>query len=235
MNEIENSWDQKATQWKKLVGDKGDNNRIYNSDPVLWKFVGNPKGLNVLDAGCGTGYLSIQLAEIAASVVGIDLSGNMIKEAKTLAEEKNSNVDFRVDSCMELKTIADNSMDMVVSNYVLMDLPDLASAVKNFYRVLKNGGKAVLVFSHPYSSGLTESENYFDEIKKIDRWGEFDSDFIFFHRPLSQYWQSFRQAGFIVEDFDEPVAKDPNAPGFKQEWTKKYRKTPWSVAFLLRK
>lgn len=54
-DEITECWDEKAVQWKKLVGQRGDNNRFFNSDPVLWDFVGAAEGKSVLDAGCGTG------------------------------------------------------------------------------------------------------------------------------------------------------------------------------------
>jgi ubiquinone/menaquinone biosynthesis C-methylase UbiE len=235
MDEITKCWDDKAAQWKQWVGERGDNNRFFHSDPVLWKFAGNIEGLKVLDAGCGTGYLSILLAEKAASVIGIDISANMIQEAKAMAKEKNRNVEFRVDSCSALNSIGNEAMDLIVSNYVLMDLPCLTEAIENFYRVLKPQGAAVCIFGHPFSSDLAEEENYFDEVKRTDRWGPFDSDFIFFHRPLSYYWNTFRKAGFKIEEFDEPVAQDPTVPGFKQEWIKSYRKQPWSVAFRLRK
>jgi ubiquinone/menaquinone biosynthesis C-methylase UbiE len=235
MDEIAECWDEKAVQWKKLVGQRGDNNRFFNSDPILWDFVGSVEGKSVLDAGCGTGYLSVLLAQKSASVIGVDVSKNMIHEAKSYAQENKIEIDFRVDSCSELKTILNESMDVVVANYVLMDVPNLPQTINNFYRVLKSGGKCVVVFSHPSFDELSEEEMYFDEIKKTDRWGPFDSDFIYFHRPLNYYWKVFRKSGFLIEEFDEPLAKDPNVVGFKEEWRKNYRKRPWSVAFLLRK
>lgn len=235
MDEITKCWDDKAAQWKKWVGENGDNNRRFNSDPVLKKFAGNVHGKRVLDAGCGTGYLSISLALEGAEVIGVDLSPKMIEEATSLAVEKDSNARFRIDSCEELHTIPGASIDLLVSNYVLMDLPNLQNAANSIYRVLVSGGFAVCVFGHPFSSELKENENYFDEVKKVDRWGPFDSDLVFFHRPISQYWRAFRDAGLEIVDFDEPVAQDPSIPGFKEEWKTSYRKKPWSVAFKLKK
>lgn len=235
MDEIKNCWDQKANQWKKWIGDLGDNNRFFTSDPVLWKFAGNISGLKVLDAGCGTGYLSILMAQKGATVTGVDISPNMILEAQSMAAEKNVKIDFRVDSCEDLNTFESESFDLIVSNYVLMDLPNLDAAISNFHRTLKNDGRVVCVFAHPFMSGLGEEENYFDEVRKVERWGPFDTDFIFFHRPMSQYWKSFKKAGFLIEDFEEPVVQDPTVPGFKEQWLKNYRKKPTSLSFLLRK
>ncbi|MGE4132877.1 MAG: class I SAM-dependent methyltransferase [Bdellovibrionales bacterium] len=235
MDEIAKCWDDKAAQWKQWVGESGDNNRRFNSDPVLKKFAGDVRGKKILDAGCGAGYLAISMARDGAEVIGVDLSQKMIQEAASLALEKKSTARFRVDSCEELGTVPDASIDILVSNYVLMDLPNLQNAVNSIYRVLTPRGVAVCVIGHPFGSELKESENYFDEVKKVDRWGPFDSDFIFFHRPLSQYWKAFREAGLEIVDFDEPVAQNPNIDGFKDEWKATYRKRPWSVAFKLTK
>ena len=59
-------WNRVAHDWDRQVGDSGDKNRRLNSDPVLWSFMGDVRGRSVLDAGCGTGYLSRQLHERGA-------------------------------------------------------------------------------------------------------------------------------------------------------------------------
>jgi len=94
-------WNRVAADWRSQVGDDGDGNRVLNSDPVLWKFAGDVNGLMVLDAGCGTGYLSKKLRDQGARVTGIDFSERMIEIART----QNPDMDFRVDSCSELVTL----------------------------------------------------------------------------------------------------------------------------------
>jgi len=49
----------------------------------------NTKGKRILDIGCGTGRMSIQLAEKGAYVVGIDFSQDMIDRANAIAKEKD--------------------------------------------------------------------------------------------------------------------------------------------------
>ena len=63
LEEARRCWNLLADDWRIQVGDEGDSNRRLNSDPVLWEFVGGVCGLAVLDAGCGTGYLSRKLRE----------------------------------------------------------------------------------------------------------------------------------------------------------------------------
>jgi SAM-dependent methyltransferase len=238
-------WDNVADDWRIQVGDDGDGNRRLNSDPVLWKFLGDVDGLAVLDAGCGTGYLAAKLRDRGARVTGIDFSDRMLGIARSLCV----GIDFRLDSCSELHTLGDEQFDAIVANYVLMDTPDLRGTMRAFSRVLKSGGMAVVVFSHPCfpqgratrpAGGTSVSYGwefpYFSETKRLDPpWAHFTSEFIWFHRPLSDYWKAFTSAGFGVEDFEEPrITEDRfHLPGAEKALANRDR--PYSVAFKLRK
>src|SRR5882724_10986328 len=123
-DEVRDFWNRVADDWQIQVGAAGDRNRILNSDPVLWAFAGDVGGLRVLDAGCGTGYLSKQLKDRGALVTGVDVSERMIEIART----EYPGIEFRVDSCAGLDTIADAHFDLLISNYVLMDVPNLEGA-----------------------------------------------------------------------------------------------------------
>ena len=72
-------WNNLADDWLIQVGDEGDRNRIQNSDPVLWQFAGSVDGLQVIDAGCGTGYLSNKLYLQGANVIGVDFAPGCLK------------------------------------------------------------------------------------------------------------------------------------------------------------
>lgn len=243
--EVAAFWDRVADDWDIQVGDAGDQNRRFNSDPVLWRMLGDVAGRDVLDAGCGTGYLSRQLAAKGARIVGIDVAPKMI----AIAQGHAPGIDFRVDSCTELATVGDALFDLIVANYVLMDTPDLDAAVVSFHRVLRPGGAAVLIFSHPcfpqgaaHAGGADGVEyrwdfSYFDESRRVDPpWKHFRSEFIWFHRPLSQYWRAFAAAGFEVVDFDEPrITEDRYAQIDDPRSLHKLRSRPFSVAFRLRK
>ena len=244
--ETRHFWNRVAHDWDIQVGDTGDSNRILNSDPVLWRFAGKVAGATVLDAGCGTGYLSRKLHACGAHGIGVDFSDKMIRIARSKAEH----IDFRVDSCSELGTVDDASIDIVIANYVLMDIPDLTGALRAFFRVLRPGGSLVAVFSHPcFPQGrATGPDNdgsvtyhwrfpYFRCQKCIDPpWGHFTSEFIWFHRPLSDYWKAFLQAGFEVVDFEEPrVSGDRYHLAKNQGELNDIKSRPYSVAFKLNK
>ena len=244
LTETRDFWNRVAADWQIQVGTDGDRNRRLNSDPVLWRLLGDVSGLTVLDAGCGTGYLSRKLHERGAQVTGVDLAENMI----AIARERSPGLDYRVDSCTRLETLGNDLFDRLVSNYVLMDLPDLAAALRSFHRVLKPDGLAILVFSHPcFPQGMAERNGetihyqwpfpYFEERKIVDPpWGHFTSDFIWFHRPLSAYWKAFGDAGFSVVDLEEPrILDDRFGHAASPEELLNARTRPCSIAFKLRK
>jgi SAM-dependent methyltransferase len=239
-------WNRVADDWRIQVGEDGDGNRILNSDPVLWAFAGDVKGHTVLDAGCGTGYLSKKLHDRGARVTGIDFAERMIE----IARAHNPDIDFRVDSCAELRTLDDEYFDLVIANYVLMDTPDLHGTLHAFHRVLKPDGVAVLIFSHPcFPQGrATVSEDgeviqygwnfsYFEQRKYVDLpWAHFTAEFIWFHRPLSDYWKAFKAAGFVVVDFEEPrITAERYHLAKNARQLKNCQTRPTSVAFKLQK
>jgi len=242
-DDIRQFWDRVAEGWDQQVGLDGDTNRILNSDPVLWAMAGDVQGLRVLDAGCGTGYLTAHLHARGAIVTGIDLSERMIG----IARARHPQLEFRVDSVSQLQTVSDADFDLIVANYVLMDTPELDGTLRAFTRVLRGGGKAVVVFSHPcFPQGraggaggptitYTWDFPYFDEQRRVDPpWGHFTSEFIWFHRPLSAYWKAFQRAGFRVTEFDEPRVQPERyhlAPSEKKLSASRQR--PYSVAFRL--
>ncbi len=245
-SELAHHWDIKAEEWDIQVGEAGDYNRRYSSDPVLWRLLGDVAGHDVLDAGCGTGYLSRQLAARGARVTGIDISPEMIRVAQSKA---GAGVHYAVDDLSSLRAVRDGGFDAVVSNYVLMDLPDVDGAARAIRRVLRPGGRAVAVFSHPCFpldqldrvQGRQEVRfrwdgSYFEERRlEAPPWRHFTSPFVHFHRPLSRYWQAFVAAGLRVEAFEEPVidAATADALALTPERRWEIRSAPCSVAFRL--
>ena len=79
--------------------------------------------------------------------------------------------------------------------------------------------------------------NYFERRKRVDPpWKHFTTEFIWFHRPLSDYWKSFTEAGFVVREFEEPRLTEDRAHLAPSEKDRRsHQERPYSVAFRLRK
>ncbi len=241
------SWNDKARDWHVQVGTEGDRNRRINSDPVLWRFAGDVQGLDVLDAGCGTGYLAIKLARKGANVQAVDFSPAMVDVARENAVAAKISFRLEVDSICELGTCETAAFDLVISNYVLMDCADLDGAMAQFHRVLRPGGRVIAIFSHPCFDLAEVSEHpaggpvyhwsssYYEERREESSWGDFTSPFVFYHRPLNRYWKCFQAHGFRVTDFDEPVAQPPYPADMTPRQIHRTSTRPFSVAFQLTK
>jgi SAM-dependent methyltransferase len=107
----------------------------------------NANDLSVLEVGCGLGTDGAQFAKAGAKYTGIDLTDAAIDLAKRRFELFNLAGTFRVADAERL-LFANNSFDIVYSHGVLHHTPDTAAAVREIHRVLRPGGKAVVMLYH---------------------------------------------------------------------------------------
>jgi len=96
----------------------------------------------LLDVGCGTGAASRTVAEMGASVVGVDLSPKMVKEAMSLAGT-SENLAFEV-ADVEHLPFPDGRFTAVLCSNAFHHYPDPAGAAAEMSRVLAPGGRLAL-------------------------------------------------------------------------------------------
>ncbi len=101
-------------------------------------------GKRVLDAGCGTGYGSAELAQSAAAVTGVDISAEAIEYAR--ASYPIAGLEFLEASCMAIPS-PDHSFDMIVAFEVIEHLADYRGFLNECARVVAPEG--VLIVSSP--------------------------------------------------------------------------------------
>lgn len=107
-----------------------------------------PGGFVVADLGCGTGVVAAELARHVRQVIGVDNSPEMLKAAKKRVA-KLENVDLRRGELSALP-IDDATCDAALLLLVLTYLPDPQPALREMARILKPGGKAVIVDLLPH-------------------------------------------------------------------------------------
>ena len=106
------------------------------------------KGLRALDAGCGQGRISIEMAARGALVDAIDLAPEILDKGRAHAEKKGIDpakikwVEGKIPDIM--RNIPDGNYDIVVCTEVLYMIPDQKKALLELARVLRKGGLLVV-------------------------------------------------------------------------------------------
>src|SRR4030065_1833506 len=144
-----------ATDISKKIGYTEDDLQSVPEGANLGRGCGNPvavsslkEGEIVLDLGSGAGFDCFLAANIVGKngkVIGVDMTPEMIEKARENARKGNyENVEFRLGEIENLP-VADNSVDIVISNCVIVLSPDKKRVFSETFRVLKPGGR--LMFS----------------------------------------------------------------------------------------
>jgi ubiquinone/menaquinone biosynthesis C-methylase UbiE len=116
-------------------------------EPFFRDLVGDVRGRNVLDLGCGTGRHSVWLASQGATVTAVDFSQGMLDEARR--KPGADNVRFLAHDLHRRLPFPDATFDLVVSGLVLEHLRELNPFFAEARRVVKRNGRAVVTAMHP--------------------------------------------------------------------------------------
>jgi len=142
------SYDPIAEQYKRS---KLQPWRTYIECFTLMKLIGDPRGLTVLDVGCGEGFYTRMVRERgAAHVTGIDLSHRMIELARTQEAQQRLGIEYVVGDARELP--ATRQFDLVIAAYVLNyahDPQELQMMYDGLGRCVRTGGRFVTVNCSP--------------------------------------------------------------------------------------
>lgn len=134
-------------------------------DRILDLVLGGRGILDALDAGCGTGFLSFELAVRGHRVTGVDFAPAMLAEARRKAAERGASIRFEEADAEQLP-FPSGSFDLVVSRHVLWTLPHPEAAIDEWKRVLRPGGRLAVidgqfdpgVLTHQRENARTSSE-----------------------------------------------------------------------------
>ncbi|MGA3154189.1 MAG: methyltransferase domain-containing protein [Streptosporangiaceae bacterium] len=100
----------------------------------------------VVDLGCGTGQLSLPLAESGAEVLAVDVSSAMVEQLREEARRRGLSYLDAAAVPIERLRLPDRSVDLIVSSYALHHLrdSDKARLVATAFRWLRPGGRLVI-------------------------------------------------------------------------------------------
>ena len=154
----------------------------------LLEYIPQNEKQSILDLGCGTGTLTVQLNNLAKTVIGVDQSESMIKKA----QEQYPNIEFRV--CDALALPFESQFDVVFSNAVFHWIKDHENLLDNIHKVLKP--KGLLVCEFGASGNIATIENAFIKVCQ-DLGYEYKPKFNF---PTTKHFADLlKKKGFIID------------------------------------
>ncbi|MGY5852978.1 MAG: methyltransferase domain-containing protein [Candidatus Thorarchaeota archaeon] len=255
VDSVREQWEANAQSFTTLISNQGTPHHREILNPCVEQLIGNVEGKKLLDAGCGEGYLSRYYSKKGAIVTGIDISNKLIEKCIEITKNEGINSDFKVGDICNLTGISKSEYDLVLCNLVLLNIPCLNDALKEFHRVLRDDGELVFSIVHPafnfYGPGQWEMgekspetkrreglffkvDNYFDEKEYQRYWRtregtRFPQPISFFHRTLSSYFDSLHKSGFTLVNFQEPL------PVTDSDFFDRERRVPFFAVFNARK
>jgi 2-polyprenyl-3-methyl-5-hydroxy-6-metoxy-1,4-benzoquinol methylase len=185
--------------------------------PAVLGLVGEVEGLHVLDAGCGPGPYAEELLARGADVVAVDESEPMVELAKRRLGSRA--VVLRAD-LNESLPFADDAFDVVLCPLVIHHVVDRTATLREFFRVLRIGGRVVLSTQHPTTDWLRKGGSYFDIREEVDVWERDGTSYAvhFWREPLTSLCAAVADAGFLIERLVEPLPADSMRERWPETW-----------------
>jgi ubiquinone/menaquinone biosynthesis C-methylase UbiE len=149
--QVAQHWDRRAAHFDEDFGHSiGSAGERAAWDRILDLVIPAGGMLDALDAGCGTGFLSLELAARGHRVTGIDFAPAMLAAAQKKAAAQHLSIRFEEGDAEQLR-FAPHSFDLVISRHVLWTLPHPEAAIDEWIRVLRPGGRLAVVDGAQYN------------------------------------------------------------------------------------
>ena len=116
---------------------------------ILADALGDAGRLKVLDAGCGPAVMTKLLLDLGHEVTGVDTSQEMLQYGQEMLGDATERVHFQQGSVDDLP-FEDETFDLIISRYVVWTLPDPVKALAEWQRLLKPGGRVLVIDGNWY-------------------------------------------------------------------------------------
>lgn len=232
-------WNADAANWVEFA------ERQWSLEAPQWGTWGNPEselamlpkdmtGLDAIELGCGTGYVSGWMDRRGARVTAVDISTEQLATARRLAKAHDAAIRF-IEGNAEETGLGDASFDFAISEYGASIWCPPEKWLIEAWRLLRPGGRLVFLGNHPLSlicsplDGAPADRALHRPYRGM--WGadwtqvEFEPTGICFNLTIADWWAVLADIGFVVRNYQELYAPD-HAEGTRaaipSDWAKCY-------------
>lgn len=230
------AWDEWATEYVEPA------ERNWSTAEPTWGIFGVPEaqlqmlpadaaGMDVIELGCGAGYVSAWLAMRGAKPVGIDNSEAQLATARRLQQEHGLEFPLLHGNAEEVP-LPDASFDLAISEYGASIWCDPHRWIPEAARLLRPGGRLVFLVNSvlmalcvPDLDGEAATEGLRRAQFGMHRFEWPDDDSVEFHLPHGEMLALLRDTGFDVEELIEvqpPANAETRYPFVTLEWARKW-------------
>ena len=240
-------WNRQADWWV------ASGRRNWNSDEVHWGNWGIPNaqlpllpevmsGLDAIELGCGTAYVSAWMTRRGARCVGVDPSDGQLATARSFIAHYGLEIEL-IHGVAEDVPKPDESFDFAFSEYGAAIWADPYVWIPEAWRLLRPNGRlhflgsstlSMVCASHDDGPTSTTMQRDYFGLHRVE-WTRPEDPSIEFNLPISEWFALFRQTGFVIEDFYEvqaPADAMGEQFGISADWAQRY---PLEQAWRLRK
>ena len=198
--------------------------------PNLIRLLDIKKGMKILDLACGQGFFSRKFVDKGASVTGADIG----KELIAVAQKRSPQIPFHTTPAHKLGFAQGETYDAVVIVLAIQNIGNMDEVFKEAWRVLRKGGRLILVLNHPAfripkrsSWGFSSADK--KQYRRIDGYlsetrvpivmhpGQPESEStVSYHRSMQDYFKALARAGFAVSRLEEWISHKKSQPGPRQ-------------------
>jgi ubiquinone/menaquinone biosynthesis C-methylase UbiE len=211
-------WGDVAAWYDALVGESGSEFHREVVIPGTLRLMAAAAGESAIDVACGQGVLCRVLQSRGVKATGVDAATELIKAAR---ERGPQEIQYFVGDARDLSFIGPAKFEAAACVLAIQNIDPVRPVFEGVARVLKPGGRFVMVMMHPCFRGAKETSWEWDErrnvqYRRVDRYliprktpivthpGSDPGGYTWtFHRPLQVYVKSLRQAGFVLDAMEE--------------------------------
>ncbi len=181
---------------------------------ALLSLLGTVTGLRILDVACGHGRVTRELARRGGDVLGIDISANLISEARKAERHEHLGIRYINADIAQPGVLRAAAFDAAACSFGLSDIDDLDHAIAAVSAALRPGGRFVFSILHPcfaggkdISASWSPAGSYYDEGRWIAESARstLRRQVGASHRTLSTSLNALRAHDLWLEQIAEPL------------------------------